>query len=181
MLQIAKKWNCKWISIHQEYFSRKIPAINASFASKYMYLQDWSLKFGQNIKVKYLMCQVRNAKIFWKVMQKQTQVTITSRFLFQKRWMYVTAILKLQRKRSQIMSFLKSGKLSTMYYRMWLKGCIIIHTCYILLIWKAPDRTSQFKVKIIIIIIIIIINTLFEIGKKNYIALQKNYSLIYTN
>ena len=28
---------------------------------------------------------------------------------------------------------------------------------------------------------IIIINTLFEIRKKNYIALQKIYSLIYTN
>ena len=34
---------------------------------------------------------------------------------------------------------------------------------------------------IIIIIITITINTLFEIGKKIYIALQKNYSLIYTN
>ena len=50
ILQIAKKWNWKLIFIHQGYFFRKIPAINASFAAKYVHLQGWSLKFGQNCK-----------------------------------------------------------------------------------------------------------------------------------
>ena len=30
---------------------RKIPAINASFAPKYEYLQGWPLKFGQDVKI----------------------------------------------------------------------------------------------------------------------------------
>ena len=34
ILQIAKTWNWKSILIHQGYFSRKIQAINASFAPK---------------------------------------------------------------------------------------------------------------------------------------------------
>ena len=34
VLQTAKKWNWKWIFIRQEYFFRKIPAINASFAPR---------------------------------------------------------------------------------------------------------------------------------------------------
>ena len=37
------------IFIHQGYFFRKIPALSASFAPKYVHLQRWSLKFGQNI------------------------------------------------------------------------------------------------------------------------------------
>ena len=37
---------------------RKIPATNAGFAPKYLYLEDLSLKFGQNVKLKYLMRQV---------------------------------------------------------------------------------------------------------------------------
>ena len=51
ILQITKKWNWKWIFIHQGYFFRKIPAINASFASKYVHLQRWYLKFGKNAKM----------------------------------------------------------------------------------------------------------------------------------
>ena len=39
ILAIAKKWNLKLIFIHQRYFFRTIPAINASFAPKYVYLQ----------------------------------------------------------------------------------------------------------------------------------------------
>ena len=50
ILQIANKWNLKLIFIHQGYFFRKIPAINASFAPKYVHLQGWSLKFRQNCK-----------------------------------------------------------------------------------------------------------------------------------
>ena len=51
ILQIAKKWNWKLTFTHQEYFFfRKIPAINASFAPKYLHLQGWFLKFGQNCK-----------------------------------------------------------------------------------------------------------------------------------
>ena len=46
ILQTAKKWNWKRIFMHRGYFFRKIPAINATFAPKYMHLQDWSLKFG---------------------------------------------------------------------------------------------------------------------------------------
>ena len=38
ILQIAKKWNWKWIFMYQGYFFRKIPATNASFAPKYMHL-----------------------------------------------------------------------------------------------------------------------------------------------
>ena len=49
ILQIAKKWNWKWI-FAQGYFFRKIPAISASFAPKYVHLQGWSPKFGQNCK-----------------------------------------------------------------------------------------------------------------------------------
>ena len=40
ILQIPKKWNWKIISIRKEYFFRKIPAINASFAPKYVQIQD---------------------------------------------------------------------------------------------------------------------------------------------
>ena len=50
ILQIAKKWNWKWIFAQQGYFFRKIPAISASFAPKYVHLQGWSPKFGQNCK-----------------------------------------------------------------------------------------------------------------------------------
>ena len=32
-------------------FFRKIPAINFSFAPKYVHLPGWSLKFGQNVKM----------------------------------------------------------------------------------------------------------------------------------
>ena len=39
ILQTAKKWNWKWIFIDQGYFFRKIPAINASFAPEYVFLQ----------------------------------------------------------------------------------------------------------------------------------------------
>ena len=39
ILQITKNWNWKWIFIHQGNFSGKIPAINASFAQKYVHLQ----------------------------------------------------------------------------------------------------------------------------------------------
>ena len=39
-LQIAKKWDWKWIFIHQEYFFRKIPVINLSFLPKYLHLQE---------------------------------------------------------------------------------------------------------------------------------------------
>ena len=38
LLQIAKKWNWKWIFMYQGYFFRKIPAINGSFAPKYAHL-----------------------------------------------------------------------------------------------------------------------------------------------
>ena len=34
LLQIAKKWNWKWIFMYQGYFFRKIPAANASFTPK---------------------------------------------------------------------------------------------------------------------------------------------------
>ena len=37
--------------MYQGYFFRKIPAINASFAPKYLHPEGWSLKFGQNIKM----------------------------------------------------------------------------------------------------------------------------------
>ena len=46
ILQIAKKWNWKWIFIHQGYFFRKIPAINASFA-KSVHPLGWSRKWGE--------------------------------------------------------------------------------------------------------------------------------------
>ena len=46
ILQIARNWNWKCIFIHQRYFFRKIPAINVSFASKYVHFQGWSRKFG---------------------------------------------------------------------------------------------------------------------------------------
>ena len=36
--------------MHQGYFFRKIPAINASFTPKYMHLQVWSWKFGAKYK-----------------------------------------------------------------------------------------------------------------------------------
>ena len=45
ILQIAKKWNWKWIITHQAYFFRKIPAIYVS------YVPSWSLKFWQNVKM----------------------------------------------------------------------------------------------------------------------------------
>ena len=66
ILQIAEKWNLKWIFIHQGYFFREIPAINVSFAPNYVYLQGWSLKFRQNIK----MFQPK----YWNLMYEQTQV-----------------------------------------------------------------------------------------------------------
>ena len=69
ILQIAKKWNWKWIFIHQGYFFRKISAINASFAPTYVHLHGCSLNFGQNIKV----FQPK----YWNVMQEQTQVNKT--------------------------------------------------------------------------------------------------------
>ena len=66
--QITKKWNWKWIFIHQGYFFRKIPAVNAS-APKYVHLQDWSLKIRHNIK----MFRPK----YWNIMQEQTQVNKT--------------------------------------------------------------------------------------------------------
>ena len=66
ILQIAKKWNWKWIFMHQGYFFRKIPAVNASFAPKEGHLQGFSLKFGQDVK----MFQPK----YWNAMQEQTQV-----------------------------------------------------------------------------------------------------------
>ena len=51
ILQIAKKWNWKWIFIDQAYFFRKIPANNDSFAPMYLHLQGWSLTLGQYIKM----------------------------------------------------------------------------------------------------------------------------------
>ena len=66
ILQIAKKWNWKWIVRHQAYFSERYPAMNSSFAPKYVHLQGCSLKFGQNIK----MFQPK----YWNEMQEQTQV-----------------------------------------------------------------------------------------------------------
>ena len=75
--------------------TRDFHGINASFASKYVHIQGWSLKFRQNIKMKYLMCQVRNAKTYWRVMQNQTQVNKLKDLCFKKGWMYVIAILKL--------------------------------------------------------------------------------------
>ena len=66
ILQIAKKWNWKWIFIHQGYFFRKILAINASFEPKYMHLNGWSLKFGENV----IMFQLK----YWNTMQEQTQI-----------------------------------------------------------------------------------------------------------
>ena len=75
ILQIAKKWNWKWIFIQQGYFFRKIPAINASFAPKYLPPQGWSLKFGQNIK----MFQPK----YWNVMQEDAQVNKAERFMFE--------------------------------------------------------------------------------------------------
>ena len=50
ILQIAKKWNWKLIFLYQGYFFINIPAINASFAPKYLHLQGCSLKFAQNCK-----------------------------------------------------------------------------------------------------------------------------------
>ena len=47
IFQSAKKWNWKRIFIHQGYFFRKIPAINTSFAPKYVHLQGWSLTLGK--------------------------------------------------------------------------------------------------------------------------------------
>ena len=49
ILQIAKKWTWKWIFIYQGYLFIKSPLLNTSFAPKYVHLQGWSLKFGQNI------------------------------------------------------------------------------------------------------------------------------------
>ena len=37
--------------MYQGYFFRKVPATNASFAPKYMNLQGWPLKFGQDVKI----------------------------------------------------------------------------------------------------------------------------------
>ena len=52
ILQIAKKWNWKWISIHQGYFFRNISTINASFTPKYYtFKADGLLKFGQNVSM----------------------------------------------------------------------------------------------------------------------------------
>ena len=67
ILQIAKKWIWKLIFIHQGYFFRKIPAINASFAPKsVLHLHGWSLKFRQNCKdvgIKILKCDVNKAQV----------------------------------------------------------------------------------------------------------------------
>ena len=49
-LQIAKKWNWKWIFIHQWYFFRKMAAIKASFAPEYVHLQSWSRRFMAKYK-----------------------------------------------------------------------------------------------------------------------------------
>ena len=73
ILQIAKKWNWKWIFMYQGYFFRKIPAINASFAPKYVHLQGWPLKFRQEVKI----FQPK----YWNAMQEQTQVN-KKRFVF---------------------------------------------------------------------------------------------------
>ena len=50
MLQIVKKWNWKWIFIHQGYFFTKVPTINSNFAPKHVHLQGSSLRLGQNCK-----------------------------------------------------------------------------------------------------------------------------------
>ena len=56
----------KWIFMHQEYFFRKIPAINACFASKDVHLWGCFGSLGQNIKI----FQPKYSN----VMQEQTQV-----------------------------------------------------------------------------------------------------------
>ena len=50
ILQVVKKWNWKSSFIHQGYFFRKNPAINASFAPKYVHLQVCSRRFGAKYK-----------------------------------------------------------------------------------------------------------------------------------
>ena len=66
ILQIAKKWNWKWISMYQGYFFKKILAIGASFTLKYMHLQGWPLMSGQDVKI----FQPK----YWIAIQEQTQV-----------------------------------------------------------------------------------------------------------
>ena len=51
IFQIANKWNWKWIFIQQRYVFKKIPTINANFASTYVNHQGWSLKFGKIVKM----------------------------------------------------------------------------------------------------------------------------------
>ena len=69
ILQITKKWNWKCIFIHQGYFFRKIPAINAKFAPKCIHFQGWSPKFGQNVKMfqpkqkRYAKCEFKLTKL----------------------------------------------------------------------------------------------------------------------
>ena len=48
ILQIAKKWNWKWIFIHQGYFFRKIPTINTSFAPEACTFKTGLEILGQN-------------------------------------------------------------------------------------------------------------------------------------
>ena len=74
ILQIAKNWNWKWIFMCQGYIFRKIPAVNASFASKYAHLQGWPLRFGQYVKI--------FQSKYWNAMQEQTQVN-KKRFVFE--------------------------------------------------------------------------------------------------
>ena len=50
ILQIAKKWNWKWIFIHQGYFFRKDSGYKCQFYIKIGAPSGRSLKFGQNIE-----------------------------------------------------------------------------------------------------------------------------------
>ena len=45
MVQFTKRWNWKWIVLHQGYFGRKFAATNESSAPRYVYHQGRSLKF----------------------------------------------------------------------------------------------------------------------------------------
>ena len=59
MVQFTKR--CNWNWKHQGRFCRKFPATNVSSALRYVHLQLVSqvhMMAGQNIKKKYLMCQI---------------------------------------------------------------------------------------------------------------------------
>ena len=122
ILRIVKKWNWKWIFIHQGYFFRKIPTINSSFAPKYVQCQGWSLNFGHNINI----FQLKR----WNVMQEQTQYSTDK--IAKERWMYVNSnskALKFQRKKYR--------------FRLWV--FTFSYECFYCWNWRVLPKKLQCK------------------------------------